>query len=64
MEHLTAPDAQELITENSEFAVNPEVPPAPHLADWANVKEDPIDVAKAGKLLPDAVKLMQEVGWK
>jgi iron(III) transport system substrate-binding protein len=64
MEHLTDTDAQELITENSEFAVNPKVPPAPHLADWANVKEDPIDVAKAGKLLPDAVKLMQEVGWK
>ena len=64
MEHLTAPEAQKLIVENSEFAVNPEVGPAEHLADWAGVKKDPIDVARAGELLPDAVALMQEVGWR
>jgi iron(III) transport system substrate-binding protein len=63
MEHLTAPASQELIVENSEFAVNPEVGPAEHLADWAGVTKDPIDVARAGALLPDAVALMQEVGW-
>jgi iron(III) transport system substrate-binding protein len=64
MEALTAVPDQKLITAGSEFAVNPEVPPAAHIRDWANVKKDPIDVARAGKLLPDAVKLMQEVGWK
>ena len=42
----------------------PEVPPAEHIADWADVKLDPIDVAEAGALLPDAVQLMQDVGWK
>jgi iron(III) transport system substrate-binding protein len=64
LEHLTSPQGQEEIVANGELAVNPEVPPAEHIADWADVKLDPIDVAAAGALLPDAVKLMQDVGWK
>jgi iron(III) transport system substrate-binding protein len=64
MEHLTGPEAQKGIVANGEFAANPEVPPAEHIADWANVKLDPIDVERAGAPLPDAVALMQEVGWK
>jgi iron(III) transport system substrate-binding protein len=62
MEHLTSPAAQREIVKNGEFAV--EVPPAEHIRDWADVKLDPIDVERAGELLPDAVALMQEVGWK
>ncbi|MET0686821.1 MAG: extracellular solute-binding protein [Solirubrobacteraceae bacterium] len=64
LEHLTSPQGQEEIVANGELAVNPEVPPAEHIADWADVKLDPIDVAEAGALLPDAVQLMQDVGWK
>jgi len=64
MEHLTAPEGQREIVANGEFATNPDVPPAKHIADWANVKLDPIDVERAGALLPDAVSLMQQVGWK
>ena len=64
MEHLTSPDAQERIVENSELAVNPEVGPPPHIAEWADVRKDPIDVAEAGRLLPEAVALMQRVGWR
>ncbi len=64
IEHLTAPEAQRGVVENGEFAANPEVPPAEHIADWAGVKLDPIDVARAGALLPDAVALMQAVGWE
>jgi len=56
MEHLTAPEAQRAIAANGEFGVNAEPP--------AGVKLDPIDVARAGALLPDAVALMQDVGWK
>ncbi len=63
MEHLTGPEAQREIVANGEFAVNPKVPPAEHIREWAKVKLDPIDVEQAGRLLPDAVKLMQEVGW-
>jgi iron(III) transport system substrate-binding protein len=64
MEHLTGIESQRNVTENGEFAVNPEVPPAEHIGEWEDVKLDPIDVAQAGALLPDAVALMQQVGWK
>ena len=64
MEHLTAPEAQRAIAANGEFPANPKVPPAEHIRDWGDVKLDPIDVEQAGRLLPDAVALMQEVGWK
>ena len=37
--------------ENSEFAANPEVPPAEHIREWADVKTDPIDVEQAGPSL-------------
>jgi iron(III) transport system substrate-binding protein len=64
MEHLTGTEAQEAIVENSELAANPAVPPAAHIRDWAEVKMDPIDVEEAGRRLPDAVELMQQVGWR
>ena len=41
-----------------------QVPPAEHIRAWADVKRDPIDVERAGALLPQAIKLMQQVGWK
>ena len=63
MEWLTSPPAQEQIVARSEFAANPTVPPPPHLREWANVKQDPIDGERAGPLLADAVALMLEVGW-
>jgi iron(III) transport system substrate-binding protein len=64
MEFLTAREAQEAIVENSEFAANPDVPPAEHISDWAGVETDPIDVAEAGTQLEAAVALMQQVGWE
>lgn len=63
VEFLSTPEAQATFTDRSEFAANPEVPPPPHLADWADVRLDPIDVEDAGPLLEDAVELMLEVGW-
>jgi iron(III) transport system substrate-binding protein len=64
MEWLTSPEAQTAIVANSELAVNAKVPPPAHIRSWASVKQDPIDVARAGKLLPQAIELMQEVGWR
>ena len=64
MEYLTSIPAQEEIVENSELAANPDVAPPEHIDDWADVKRDPIDVERAGKLLPSAIALMQKVGWK
>jgi iron(III) transport system substrate-binding protein len=64
MEFLTGREAQEAIVANSEFAANPDVPPAPHIRGWAGVKTDPIDVERAGESLEAAIALMQRVGWK
>ena len=64
MEFLTDRKAQATIAANGELAANTEVPPATHIASWAGVKTDPIDVEKAGGALPQAVALMQRVGWK
>jgi iron(III) transport system substrate-binding protein len=64
MEFLTAREAQEAIVQNSEFAANPDVPPAEHLRDWAGVQTDPIDVENAWPALEQAVALMQRVGWR
>jgi iron(III) transport system substrate-binding protein len=63
VEYLPERRAQELDTAGSEFAANPDVPPADHIADWADVVTDPIDVDAAGPLLADAIALMLEVGW-
>src|SRR5688500_2760669 len=59
IEFLTAEEAQELIGENSEFAANPDVPPAEHIRGWADVETDPIDVEQAGQNLEAAVAMMQ-----
>ncbi len=64
MEYLTDVDAQRQIVTQSEFAANPDVPPADHIRDWADVVIDPIAVDEAGPLVADAVELMLEVGWR
>jgi iron(III) transport system substrate-binding protein len=64
IEYLTEPHAQELLAARGEFPVNPDVPPADHVRDWAGVVIDPIDVERAGPLLEDAIALMLEVGWR
>jgi iron(III) transport system substrate-binding protein len=64
LEHLTSPAGQREIVANGELAADTVTAPATHIADWAGVKQDPIDVARAGALLGEAVALMQQVGWK
>lgn len=63
MEYLTSAEAQREIVANGELAANPAVPPADHIRSWGDVKTDPIDVARAGEHLDDAIALMQQVGW-
>lgn len=64
MEFLLTADAQAEIVEGGELAANPDVPPAPHVRDWAGIRIDPIAVDEAGPLLAEAVELMLEVGWR
>lgn len=64
MEYLTSERAQEQIASRSEFAANPDAAPPEHIAPWADVETDPIDVREAGPLLDEATGLMLEVGWE
>jgi len=63
LEYLTSVEAQEGFTAGSEFAANDEAPAPEHIADWADVKVDPIAGPEAGPLLEDATQLMLDVGW-
>jgi iron(III) transport system substrate-binding protein len=64
IEYMTGTEAEQLLVEqNSEFAANPAVGPPEWIADWAEVKRDPIVPDEAGPLLGAAVDLMLEVGW-
>lgn len=63
MGHLTSPEAQRVVAANGEVAANPRVPSGAPIRDWARVKRDLIDVEQAGERLPDAVEMMQRVGW-
>jgi len=66
VEYLTEASSQRDMGEKGEYPANPsgdvralQLGPA-----WRDVKTDPIDVAAAGRLLPKAVALMQQVGWR
>lgn len=63
IEWLTSDEAAPAFTAGSEFAANPDADPPAHIADWAGIQLDPIDVERAGPLLQEAVALMLEVGW-
>ena len=60
MEFLTDKQAQQVVVSNGEFPANPSVKPP----RWSDVKVDLIDLEKAGPALPQAVEMMQSVGWK
>lgn len=65
VEYLSTPAAQsEFAQVNDEFPVNPRAKVPPLIERWRGFKTDPIDVGRAGGLPREAVKLMNEVGWK
>jgi iron(III) transport system substrate-binding protein len=64
IEYLTRPKNQALFAENNkEFPVAKGVDVAPEIAQFGSFKRDPIDVDRAGPLLDDALRLMDQVGW-
>jgi len=64
MEYLTSRSNQALFAANNkEFPAASGVPAAPEIARFGSFKRDPVDVERAGPLLDDAVRLMDEVGW-
>jgi iron(III) transport system substrate-binding protein len=65
LEYLTTPEAQAYFAEgNYEFPVVEGVKFDPVLEQWADVKTDAVNAAKLGENNPEAVKLMDRVGWK
>jgi iron(III) transport system substrate-binding protein len=65
LEYLTTPQAQAYFAEgNYEFPVVDGVKLDPVLEQWGAIKTDVINAAKLGENNPDAVKLMDRVGWK
>lgn len=65
LEWLSTPYAQAIFANvNMEFPANPTVAPAPEVAAWGPFKQNTTDLNKVGELQPEAVKLMDEVGYK
>jgi iron(III) transport system substrate-binding protein len=65
LEYLTTPEAQTYFAQgNNEFAVVAGVKVDPILAAWGEIKTDDANAAKFGENNPEAVKLMDRVGWK
>jgi iron(III) transport system substrate-binding protein len=64
IEHLVRPGPQaKLAGNNHEFPVAPGAEPSAEIERFGDFKRDPIDVDRAGPLLDDALRLMDEVGW-
>lgn len=65
IEFLSSEEAQGEFSEaNYEFPVNPAVEPSELLASWGEFKEQDINMSELGKYNADALKLMNEIGWK
>jgi iron(III) transport system substrate-binding protein len=65
LEYLTTPEAQDYFAQgNNEFPVVEGVKLDPVLEGWGEIKTDAVNAAKLGENNPEAVKLMDRVGWK
>ena len=65
LEWLSSAEAQGLFAGlNLEYPVNPAVPPDPVVAAWGTLKPEAANVAEAGRLQKEAVKLMDRAGYR
>jgi iron(III) transport system substrate-binding protein len=65
IEWLSSDKAQNLFTDlDMEYPANPAVKPDEKLLAWGSFKPNLINVAKAGELQVEAVKLMDRAGYK
>jgi iron(III) transport system substrate-binding protein len=63
LEWLSSAEAQNLFTD-LDFPANPTVKPDARLVSWGSFKQNLINMAKAGELQADAVRLMDRAGYK
>ncbi len=65
LEWLSSPEAQQVFADaNMEYPVNANVQPHANVAAWGSFKKNPINLAKAGELQSDAIRLMDRAGYK
>lgn len=65
LEWMSSAKAQNLFADdNMEYPVNPAIQPAATVAAWGSFKPNLINVAKAGELQAQAVKLMDRAGYQ
>jgi iron(III) transport system substrate-binding protein len=66
MEFLTDARAQQVVADNGEFPANSDVRPSGPSESWVDEAGtlDVIDLEQAGPALPQAVEMMQSVGWE
>jgi iron(III) transport system substrate-binding protein len=65
LEWLSEPEAQSLFASlNLEYPANPAVKPDQRVLAWGEFKSNPLNVAQAGELQAEAVKLMDRVGYR
>lgn len=65
LEWLSAGEAQALFAgSNLEFPANPDVPADARVAAWGGFEPNVINVARAGELQADAVRLMDRAGYR
>ncbi|MDX9740726.1 MAG: extracellular solute-binding protein [Gammaproteobacteria bacterium] len=65
IEWLSAPEAQRMFAgRNMEYPVNPEVDPNAELVQWGSFRQDPRNIADAGRLQAQAVMLMDRAGYR
>lgn len=65
VEFLSQPEQQEQFSAtNYEYPVNPSVEPSELLKSWGEFKEQDLDLTELGKYNPEAIQIMNKVGWK
>ena len=65
LEWLSSPAAQsDFAGLNAEYPVNPDVEPTPQVQAWGSFKADKLNVAEAGRLQADAIRLMDRAGYR
>lgn len=65
LEFLVSDESQRWYAQaNQEFPVHPGVPPSELLQGWGEFKQDDLNLLRLGELNADAVKVMDQAGWK
>ena len=65
LEWLAQPEAQGLFAElNLEYPVREDIPPAPEVQTWGEFQGDSMNLAEAGRLQAEAVRLMDRAGYR